>query len=758
MKKMRVNTIYGADGMLRTSYSEGKAVKTARKNVKAFNKQLAKYDKDFINYAMLDIDSSNIQSKNERYIFGKLKIVNDYVDYIPVGDMAESMGEDITAIAGSKYSSKLGIGAKIASKFQPFMEKQAEKHPRLQKLSDCVAKAANGGRMPLTAESAAVMRIAFDKKYYEDSRKPGADKELIKDLHDKAVANLTKMAAYDGVERDELSKKFSEKLIEQLQFDEGLSDVYAGMATGAVRLGPDEPVLNNKGEAVKVKGRTLYRSSKEFVSAERDKNGRNIKLDAWDDLEPREPQSVEVTLADYKAQFDKFVQNCETEADFKRFLASDTYSNLERNARTFAEADCPDEAERFKYEFARANIASCQKWGIDHGYKMPYANMIVPPPYESYAKNNQFAQQYSTSDYFTLDSVAEKAAQDVENFGDDDSKLTESLEQDVNQMAIDADYKALVERMNKLDAENAELKKQLAEQNSKTIEASTSDTVYYADEVTDSPKQKMSAMDLFNGVMNTASVAMNIANRIRDNYTSDTKAVTSTSNLDRLRQHKQPTLRADYEPPKYIEATIVEPAPDSKEYKTTIDDFGLNIDFKEIGAVVIKEDVHISGDEWYDIDHRIYYDSEKDCLMQRNVCPGQPTYEKEISLENANKYINDSLYDNMSRNKTMDVYIEDGEGVRSEIDAKSAYASRMNSVQVGDVLRDQYGNVGVVSYVADPNRELSDDISDMFRKNMPTKEQLESSSEKSDTKPLYLTMGTYSDDSFDDDDDDYDFG
>lgn len=685
MKTMRVNTIYGADGSLRTSYFENKSAKLARKNVKAFNKQLSKYDKDFINYAMLDIEQANMYEKNEKYILGKLKVADAYVHHIPAGDMAECMGDEMTAIAGNKRASKLGIGAKTAGVFQPFMEKQAAKHPRLQKLSDCVTKAANDGRMPLTAESAAVMRIAFDKKYYEDSRKPGVDKELLKDIHDKAVGNLSKMARYDGVEPDELSKAFSKKLIEQMQVNEGLSDIYGGMATGSIRLGPDEPMLDNKGDPITVKGKTLYRQSTEFVSDMRDEKGHLIRLDAWD-FEPREPQSVETTVADYKSQFDKFASKCETEADLKRFLASNSYANIERNAKTFAEADCPDDAERFKYEFARANIAACQKWGIDHGYKMPYANLVVPPPYENYAKDSSFVRAYTTADYDSLDDVHDKAVEDIKETADDDNKLAEVLEDDVNKMSVDADFKALVERMNALEAENNALKKQLADMESKVVETTSSDSVYYAEETTvEDTKSKMpkfSKSDFINAAMNTASVAMNVASFIRDNYKADSKVIASTSNLDKLRQRQQPAaVQTDYEPPKYIETTIVEPEPEPKEFKTSVDDFGLNIDFKEINAVTVIEDVHIPGDEWYDIEHRIYYDAENDCLKQRVACPGQRTYEDEMSLEDANKYINDSLYNNMSRDKRMDVYIEDSDGVRSTLDAKSLYEQQMGVKQ-----------------------------------------------------------------------------
>lgn len=715
MSTIRVNTIYGADGRLRTSYFDNKAAKTARKNAKAFNKQLSKYDKDFINYASLDIDSAKINDKNTRYILGKLNIAGDYVDYLPMGDMAESLGEETTAIAGNKKAAKLGIAAKIANKFQPFFEEQARKHPKLQKLSDSITKAANNGRMPLTAESAAVMRIAFDKKYYEDSRKPGADKDALREQHAKAVENLTAMAKFDGVDENMLSKTFAGKLIEQMKVDEGLTDIYAGMATGDIRLGNDEPMLDSKGKEIKVGGKTLYKWSNEFVSPELDERGNNIKLDAWE-FKPREPQSIESIVANYKAQFDAYASKCKTEADLKFMMAGDGYANIERNAKAFAEADCPDDADRFKYELARANIASCQKWGIDHGYKMPYANMIVPPPYENAVKGNKFAQNYATGDYYSIDSLHDKSVEDVKNVPE--KKLAVTLEKDVQKMSADANYKSLVERLDKLEAENAELREQLKSQSDRVFESSSSETVYQGEVIEESSKSGASQLETFGNIANGISAAMNVASMIRNHYGADDNKQASvlTPALEKLLRSKQQAAlpESQFEPPKYIETEIIEEKSEPKEFKTNIDDFGLDIDFKEINAITVVEDVHVSGDEWYDVESRIYYDAENDCLKRRDVCPGQPTYENEISLEDANQYINSSLHNSMLRDKTKDVYIEDDNGIRSQFDAKSAY------------------------------------------KQHNAKEE---TSAPAVTVPKHLTVGTYSDNIYgDENDDDYDFG
>lgn len=457
-KPLRVNTIYGADGTLQTSYMDGEAAKNARKNVKAFNKRLAKYDKDFANYASLDIDETKINDKNTKYILGKLGVAEKYVEYMPTGDAAMCMGDDMTAIAGNKHTPKLGIKAKIANVFQPFFEKQAEKHPHLQKLSDSITKAANNGRMPLTSESAAVMRIAFDKKYYNDMREPGADRAAVKAKYERAIENLTTMARFDGVDMHIMSEKYGKKIIQQMQIDETMSDIYKGFATGDVRLARSKPVLNAKGEEIRVKGRTLYDKPDGFIKLERDEETgkfKEVAINPWEEIKPREPQSVDEIIGEYQTLLNKYTENCRSEADLKRMLASDSYKNIERNAKAYAEADCSDEADRFGYEFARANLTACRDWAIENNNRSPYAQLIIPPPYEEQIGDGEFFRSYTTSDYYEIDNVHDRAVDDVNAY--DDEEIADKFAEEVTVQAEEmADTDAMTQRAEEIQAEVVE--------------------------------------------------------------------------------------------------------------------------------------------------------------------------------------------------------------------------------------------------------------------------------------------------------------
>lgn len=568
-KQLKVNTMYGADGRLRTSYFDGESAKVAKKNVKSFNKELSKYEKAYADYAELDIEDSKMSDINTRYVLGKLGVAEKYVDFVSEDELARRLGDETTAIAGNKHSQKLGVGAKIASKFQPFFEKQAQKHPSLQKLSDRVTKVANNGRMPLTADSAAMMRIAFDKKYYNDCRRPGADIDALCESHKKSIENLTKMAMFDGVERNELSAKFTEKLMNQMQVDESITDIYDGMANGSIRLADAKPVVNEDGKPIQVKGRTLFEQSAGFVSAAVNKNGEHETLDAWS-FETREPQSIESILSDYQDKLDRYFSGCETEADIKRVVASDSYRNLERNAKTFAAADCPDDAAKFKYEFARYNLDSTKRWAIEHGGKQPFASLSVPVPWDERTEGNSFVKNYSVDDYYDINDrndVHDKAVVDTALLSE--NELSENMAQECTAKAdemndgdvlserltaLEEQFKAQNEQMEALRAENEALKAELSAAQS-SVEQNISSKIQPIMLDENKPEKLESVVepsaDSKKSIWEKASAVVNAANAV--------------SMIDKIREHVQ---SAYANKPAILDVNVVDTEEKASEIQT----------------------------------------------------------------------------------------------------------------------------------------------------------------------------------------------
>ena len=371
----------------------------------------------------MDISSININNKNTKYILGKLDIGNSYINNLSSAEMSNSMGYETAIIAGSKFGTNLGVKAKIAEFFQPLAEKMAEKHPSWQKVSDNVSKAANNGRLPLTADSAAVMKMAFDKKYYNDCRKPDADIAILKEQYELACGNLKTMALSDGVSEKSLSDSLNRKIYSQMRIDNSMTDIYKGMATGDIRLAKDAPVLDKNNKEVKVKGQVLYRKSERFVDAD----GKNLNCF---DLQVREPQSMSEIISDYQKNLEALSKKCNSDADYKKLLASPSYQYIEHNAKTFAMADCPCDAAEFNHDFGRANIESCKNWAVSKNLGQPYESIEVPLDYKTIMNGNSFAAKYSIDDYDNIPNINQNARDDILNISDD-KDLGNSLKSDM---------------------------------------------------------------------------------------------------------------------------------------------------------------------------------------------------------------------------------------------------------------------------------------------------------------------------------------
>lgn len=419
-KPIQTAMMYGQDGKLRTSLNHNNAMK---KDVRRFNKALDKHDKDFINYSSMDINSGNISKKNTRYILNRLDIAKDYTNLLSPEEMANSIGHDTAAIAGNKFGTNIGVKAKIAGFFQPFASKMSERFPSWQKASDRIAKTANNGRMPLTADSTAVMKIAFDKKFYNDCRKPNANKEELKAQYTAACDNLKAMSLSDGVDSQKVSNSINHKIYTQMRMDTSIRDIYAGMTTGDIRLINDSPMLDQEGNEIKIKKRVLYNNSETFV----DKDGKAI--DCFD-LDVREPQSMSEIISDYQKNLEALADKCRTDAEFKKLLASPSYQYTENNAKSFVEADCPNDASKFKYDFSRANIESCKRWAKSKNIGEPYSSLTVPLSYDVMMQGNTFVEEYSIDSYEDMPNINENAKEDVASMPNDED-LGESLKSDV---------------------------------------------------------------------------------------------------------------------------------------------------------------------------------------------------------------------------------------------------------------------------------------------------------------------------------------
>lgn len=97
----------------------------------------------------------------------------------------------------------------------PYLQHQAEKYPnskfvkRFDNLRMKMAIEDNDGRLPLTPETAAMTKIGFIEKAYNDMRERPEDANQIIDGYNKAVDLLNELCERDGVEYDEVNRQMS---------------------------------------------------------------------------------------------------------------------------------------------------------------------------------------------------------------------------------------------------------------------------------------------------------------------------------------------------------------------------------------------------------------------------------------------------------------------------------------------------------------------------------------------------------------------
>lgn len=69
---------------------------------------------------------------------------------------------------------------------------------------DKIEATKNGGRLPLCGKSAAAMKIAIDRKFYNEMRQEGADIDKLTEQYNKTRDQLYSVAKHDGVSREDL--------------------------------------------------------------------------------------------------------------------------------------------------------------------------------------------------------------------------------------------------------------------------------------------------------------------------------------------------------------------------------------------------------------------------------------------------------------------------------------------------------------------------------------------------------------------------
>ena len=374
--------------------------------VKQFNKELSKFDKTFSDYESLNLElynyydpeySDQFERVNDRWLSGRSKIFErGYFDLSPVEAAAAGFSREEMVMHGvaadaengeHPWCKERGLSAKIAAKFAEPLQNFASKHPIWQGFADTVSKTANGGRLPLTAESTAMLKITCDKKYYGDMRNPSlsdAEKAEIVNNYEAATKNIAMLAQRDGVDLSKANKIMSAKVRRQAGIDTDMRIMY-----------PD------------------YRTNNRMLASE-----------------PAQPKTVEEHMADYARKMIAFDQNCKRPADYRRNHKRPEYAELKEIALNSAAADNPDATDEITHMFDRANIEIANA----RLAKTNQPLMTVPPVYaEKYpvSEVSDFEITADTDvfdDSFDAESLTQEAADSV---AADDAKISSAAANEI---------------------------------------------------------------------------------------------------------------------------------------------------------------------------------------------------------------------------------------------------------------------------------------------------------------------------------------
>lgn len=130
------------------------------------------------------------------------------------------------------------VNQTVGKTLMPAVNRISESAPsnsRWKKWCDKVNEAANGGRLPLNAKTAAMMQVGFDKKLYDAIREPGADVNALYESYDKSCKDLYKIAAADGVSVESIHRNFRNIVGQMITVDPEYARVYRDTAYHEVK-------------------------------------------------------------------------------------------------------------------------------------------------------------------------------------------------------------------------------------------------------------------------------------------------------------------------------------------------------------------------------------------------------------------------------------------------------------------------------------------------------------------------------------------
>lgn len=264
------------------------------------------------------------------------------------------------------------MGSRIKQAVYPLVCAQAKTHGtdsvwerrRLQILAS-----ERGGYLPLTPESAAIMKVAFCKQAYQAMRKPGVDVAAIQLQYTDCEMALYRHARQDGVPEKEVDRAMRKLVGSMVDRDPDNARYFSELAyNDVVRENVQGP---RSGDYVDVNGQFFAHS-----------------------FTPRKPLSVNQLQKEHSAVWSGLMSGAHTPEDW--FL-SVTSADAQRMQRYFIHMECDDNdipiPLYYKLRDACTSVIRDMDWMQDYGSMNPFAVAGMSMSYAKFMEHGPVAYQ-----------------------------------------------------------------------------------------------------------------------------------------------------------------------------------------------------------------------------------------------------------------------------------------------------------------------------------------------------------------------------
>lgn len=278
-----------------------------------------------------------------------------------------------------------GVDKTVRKALYPIVERKAETEgpDSIWAIRRDMMKAQeNGGYLPLTPDSAAVLKIAFCQQAYDDMRKPGADINAIMESYLESEALLYKQAKADGIKPETLDRSMHRIVGMMMDKDPSCMKYFTETAYGVVRRGADREYTRRYRDSDGFHEETYFRWDGDMVDADGNPYTRGYT--------PRVPNTVnEMRKMQRNVWYQAFCA-ADSPEGIKNIISSDTmvqmqsfYMRMLKEDNGLTDDDVMNVADLDNYISENEDTS----WMTDYGFGDPYHSPGASLTFEEYIEH-----------------------------------------------------------------------------------------------------------------------------------------------------------------------------------------------------------------------------------------------------------------------------------------------------------------------------------------------------------------------------------